>query len=206
MGHRVPMLAVTNDGEARPTANMPIILQSRYELMGLAMPEITIAAPSPADEAEFLDAVERSRLLHEPWVTPPSTPDDFQAFLAKLDGDRRRSFLIRRRDAGALAGVVNLSEIVRGAFCSAYLGYYAFAPHQRQGFMRQGLRMAIEHAFDVLELHRVEANIQPENLASIALVRGLGFRREGFSPRYLKIYGQWRDHERWALTVEDVSR
>jgi ribosomal-protein-alanine N-acetyltransferase len=165
-----------------------------------------LAPPSAADEAEFLAAVARSRALHEPWVTPPSTPDDFQAFLAKLNGDRRHSFLLRRRDDGALVGVVNLNEIVRGAFCSAYLGYYAFVPHQRQGCMRQGLRLAIEHAFDVLALHRIEANIQPENLASIALVRSLAFRREGFSPRYLKIRGQWRDHERWALTVEDFAR
>jgi ribosomal-protein-alanine N-acetyltransferase len=170
------------------------------------MPDITLASPSPADGSEFLAAVARSRALHEPWVTPPSTPNDFQAFLAKPNDDRHRSFLIRRRDTGALAGVVNFSEIVRGAFCSAYLGYYAFVPHQRQGFMRQGLRLAIEHAFDVLALHRVEANIQPENLASIALVRGLGFHREGFSPRYLKIKGQWRDHERWALTAEDLAR
>lgn len=69
--------------------------------------------------------------------------------------------------------------------------------------MKEGLSLVIHRAFEELGLHRVEANIQPENRASRALVRGLGFRLEGFSPRYLKILGRWRDHERWALTAED---
>jgi ribosomal-protein-alanine N-acetyltransferase len=63
--------------------------------------------------------------------------------------------------------------------------------------------MLLAHAFGDLGLHRVQANIQPENVASLALVQGAGFRREGFSPRYLKIRGRWRDHEQWALTAED---
>ena len=55
----------------------------------------------------------------------------------------------------------------------------------------------------MMKLHRLEANIQPGNRASKALVKKLGFRREGFSPRYLKINGRWRDHERWAILSED---
>ena len=104
--------------------------------------------------------------------------------------------------AGELVGVVNLSEIVRGNFRSAYLGYYAFAPHHGQGLMAQGLALAIRDAFRRLRLHRVEANIQPGNKASLRLVRRLGFRREGYSARYLKIGGRWRDHERWALLAD----
>jgi len=98
--------------------------------------------------------------------------------------------------------MVNVSEIVGGAFRSGYLGYYAFVPHAGQGLLREGLALVIADAFRRLRLHRLEANIQPTNRASIRLVRGQGFTREGFSRRYLKIHGRWRDHERWAILAE----
>lgn len=107
--------------------------------------------------------------------------------------------LVCRRDTHELAGVINISNIVLGNFRSGYLGYYAFAGHERQGFMRQGLQEVIRYAFKSLKLHRLEANIQPGNAGSIALVKSCGFSKEGFSPRYLKIGGRWRDHERWAI-------
>ena len=87
---------------------------------------------------------------------------------------------------------------MRGVFLSGDLGYYAFAGHERQGLMHEGVSRVVRHAFGPLKLHRLEANIQPANLASIALVRSCGFTREGYSPRYLKLRGRWRDHERWA--------
>jgi ribosomal-protein-alanine N-acetyltransferase len=104
---------------------------------------------------------------------------------------------------GAIAGSINLSEIVRGRFQNAYLGYQIGAPFARQGYMTEALQLALRVAFGRLRLHRVEANIQPRNMASIALVRRAGFRREGLSRRYLKMGGRWRDHERWALLVEE---
>jgi ribosomal-protein-alanine N-acetyltransferase len=110
--------------------------------------------------------------------------------------------LVCRRADGAIVGVVNVSEIVRAALQSAYLGYYVFRPHATQGYMTEGLALVLRHAFRRLGLHRLEANIQPENLASRRLVRRLGFRKEGFSPRYLKVGGRWRDHERWAILRE----
>jgi ribosomal-protein-alanine N-acetyltransferase len=116
------------------------------------------------------------------------------------------SYLLRRRDSDELIGVVDLSEIVRGAFQSAYLSFYAHARHAGQGLMKEGVGAVVERAFREHRLHRVEANIQPGNRASLHLVRTLGFRREGFSPKYLKIGGRWRDHERWALTREVWSK
>lgn len=92
---------------------------------------------------------------------------------------------------------------MHGNFRSAYLGYYAFEPLAGRGLMRQGMAQVISYAFGKLKLHRLEANIQPENKASAAFARRLGFRREGYSRRYLKIFGRWRDHERWAMLAED---
>ena len=164
---------------------------------------VSIRPGTLADEEEFLAAVARSRSLHHPWVQAPATPEAYREYLARCDDTRNIAFFIWRDDPRGLAGVVNLNEIVRGGFQSAYLGYYAFVPYAGQGLMKNGLTQVVTHAFSVLKLHRLEANIQPGNRASKALVKALGFRREGLSPRYLKINGRWRDHERWAILCED---
>lgn len=160
---------------------------------------IQLRRPAPADQREFLASVRRSRSLHHPWTSAPATPAQFRAYLERMARPGNHAFLICRRDSGSLAGVINVNNIVLGLFRSGYLGYYAFAGHERQGLMREGLQAVIRHAFKSLKLHRLEANIQPGNAASIALVKSCGFAIEGYSPRYLKIGGRWRDHERWAI-------
>jgi ribosomal-protein-alanine N-acetyltransferase len=137
------------------------------------------------------------------WVSPPADAERFAAYLRRSQESTFEALLLVRREDRALLGAVNLSEIVRGVFLSAYLGYWIGAPYARQGYMREGLGLALDHAVKTLRLHRLEANIQPANTASKRLVESLGFRREGFSPRYLKIGGRWRDHERWAILKED---
>lgn len=156
-----------------------------------------------ADRDEFLRLTAESRALHRPWVHPPATRRDFDELMARSIGEDFVSLLACRRSDGAIAGVFNLSQIFRGAFQNAFLGYYAHQRHAGQGHMREGMQLVLHHAFDVLGLHRVEANIQPANASSLALVRRSGFRREGFSPRYLRIGGEWRDHERWAVLSEE---
>jgi ribosomal-protein-alanine N-acetyltransferase len=160
---------------------------------------IDLRHPKLGDQGEFLAAVGVSRALHHPWITAPSTPFQFRAYVRGVRLASNCSFLVCRSDTGSIAGVINVSNIVFGLFRSGYLGYYAFSGHERQGFMRDGLKAVLRHAFDSLKLHRLEANIQPDNFPSIALARSCGFAREGFSPRYLKIGGRWRDHERWAI-------
>jgi [ribosomal protein S5]-alanine N-acetyltransferase len=151
------------------------------------------------DQAEFLAGVRSSAALHSPWLTPPGTPAQFQAFVARFDGPNTCSLVACLAATGQMVGIFNLSEIVRGSFRSAYLGYYAFANFAGQGLMKGGLNATLRYAFKTLKLHRLEANIQPTNTASIALVAACGFAKEGYSPRYLKINGRWRDHERWAV-------
>lgn len=160
-------------------------------------------APVPADEAEFLAAARRSRRLHRHFAHPPLTAETFRAFVRRARQPAYEGHVVLDAGSQALVGVINLSEIVRGPFQSAYLGYYAFEPHAGKGFMSAAMAAVLQRTFGELGLHRVEANIQPDNTRSIALVRRFGFRREGFSPRYLKLGGRWRDHERWALLRED---
>jgi ribosomal-protein-alanine N-acetyltransferase len=163
---------------------------------------LVLVAPRPKDVPELLDLVRGSRLLHRPWVYPPHTRLGWARYVQRSRRGEIIGHLLRRRDTGELVGVVNISEVVRGAFNSAYLGYYAHAKHARQGLMREGLRAVVARAFTSLGLHRLEANIQPANAASKALIKSLGFRLEGFSKDYLKVGGRWRDHERWAITKE----
>ena len=158
--------------------------------------------PSRKRRSEFLDAVNRSRKLHQPWVHPPKTVEAFDKTLKRLQGGTHVAYFVCT-EGGALAGVIDISEIVRGFFRSGYLGYYAFVPHNGQGYIKRGLRAVLSEAFRRHRLHRLEANLQPDNEVSRHLVQQCGFRLEGFSPRYLKIAGRWRDHERWAITVED---
>ena len=102
--------------------------------------------------------------------------------------------------------MINLSQIFRKGFQNAYLGYYGMVAFAGRGLMTEAVRLATRYAFDEIGRHRLEANIQPANLASIALAKRIGFRREGFSPRYLRIGGVWCDHERWALLADEESR
>jgi ribosomal-protein-alanine N-acetyltransferase len=142
-----------------------------------------------------------SRRLHHPWV-PTVSEETFDRLLRCVEDDRFEPGFVCRREDGAIVGFINVNEIVRGLFQSAYLGYAAVAAYAGQGYMREGLDLVLARAFTELGLHRLEANIQPGNQASIALVRGAGFVKEGFSERYLKIGGRWRDHERWAIRAE----
>lgn len=161
----------------------------------------------PADGAEFTARARESRELHHPWLSPPATAEAYQAYAAPPTapaGAAKAGLLVCERESGVIAGFVNVNNIVLGAFRCGVLGYGAFAHAAGRGLMREALGLAVGHAFaaDGLALHRLEANIQPGNTASIALVRGLGFRLEGLSPDFLHVDGAWRDHERWAITAE----
>jgi [ribosomal protein S5]-alanine N-acetyltransferase len=168
-----------------------------------AAARVSLRVLDRADREEFLALARESRELHRPWTYPPERPDQFDDLFARSRRDDFVCLLAIAVDGGEIAGVFTISQIVRGAFQSAYLGYYANARYAGQGMMREAMEQVLDHAFGPLALHRLEANIQPGNGPSIALARGAGFRLEGFSPRYLLIGGQWRDHERYAITVDE---
>lgn len=168
-----------------------------------ATSRVYLRQPARSDQEEFITLMRASRAFHSPWATAPTDEERFSAYLADARRADFEALLLCRTADEAIMGFFNLSQIVRRGFQSAYLGYAVGKPFAGQGYMRDGLELVLRHAFTTMRLHRIEANIQPSNTSSLALARGAGFRREGFSPRYLKIGGRWRDHERWAILAEE---
>lgn len=164
---------------------------------------VFIRPPTEADCLALLALHRRSQAFYFPWVSPPLNPAGCREYLVRCQGQDFEGLLICSTTSQQIVGVANLSQIFYKAFQNAYLSYYVDVGFAGQGLMAEGVSLAISHAFYTLGLHRLEANIQPENKPSIHLAKRLGFTQEGFSKRYLKINGEWRDHERWALTAED---
>lgn len=164
-------------------------------------PRVALRPLTAEDEGEFVKLAQVSVDLHHPWMVLPTTSEKFRAFLAGFSPDYSESLLVCLRDSGAIAGLINIKEIIRGRYQGATISYAAFAPSAGQGYLSEGMGLALRRAFEDLRLHRLEANIQPDNRASLRLVERFGFRKEGYSPDYLFIDGAWRDHERWAITA-----
>jgi ribosomal-protein-alanine N-acetyltransferase len=164
---------------------------------------VYLFAPGRDSADDFLEMTTGSKAFHEPWVFPPTDLRRFKAYLERVEKGNAYGFFIARLDDDSLAGVININDVVMGGFLSGSLGYYAAAPYCGRGYMSEALALVLDYAFTVLDLHRIEANIQPTNAASLALVKRLGFRKEGFSPAFLRIDGEWRDHERWAMLNEE---
>ena len=169
---------------------------------------VLLRMPLEEDREAWAGLVAQSRSFVAPWIDlgdPEEGPGGYSAFgvmLGAVGDTRNLKMLVCLRESGEPIGVLNINEIVRGKFQSAYLGYWIGPAHAGQGLMSEALQLALSHAFETLRLHRLEANLQPDNEASRALVRRAGFIKEGYSERYLQVGGEWRDHERWAITAE----
>jgi ribosomal-protein-alanine N-acetyltransferase len=158
-----------------------------------------------ADAPELIAANRANAAYHSPWVSTFIDPAAFDQWFARQVTGRNVALIARDGATGDLAGVINFNEIVMGVFRSSYLGYWGYAATAGRGLMTEALRAAVRVGFDELGLHRLEANIQPENTRSIALAQRAGLAKEGFSPKYLYVDGAWRDHERWTVLGEDAA-
>lgn len=175
-----------------------VISQNKIILMS----KVYIRPVDSADMYELIEMNQRSQSYHYPWVAPFIDKSDFDTWFSRCQKGTVVGLVVCKPDSNEIVGLININEIVAGSFQSGYLGYYGSVDHAGQGYMTEALRLAIRYAFEKLNLHRLEANIQPENTRSIALVRRVGFPKEGFSPKYLFVDGKWRDHERWAVLNE----
>jgi [ribosomal protein S5]-alanine N-acetyltransferase len=164
---------------------------------------------APFDRAAFCRVHEVSREHFAPWFPAASPEEHFARELAKVEAGRERGThlrLVGATEDGRLAAFFSLNEIVRGVFQSAYASWAVSAEFIRLGMGSEGVRALLDLAFSAergLALHRVQANIIPDNVASLRLAERVGFRREGLAERYLQIAGRWQDHVMFAKTVEE---
>ncbi len=152
-----------------------------------------------------MDFLRKNELYHRPWVYHSRDPEYYNHYIKRIKrGATQGCFVMDVRNDN-LVGVININNILLGTMRTASLGYYGDKDYAGTGYMTEALRLVLDYAMKDLGLHRLEANIQPENSPSIKLVKKLGFRKEGFSPKYMEIGGKWRDHERWAILDEDIT-
>ncbi|MXZ44519.1 MAG: GNAT family N-acetyltransferase [Gammaproteobacteria bacterium] len=140
-----------------------------------------------------------STSLHHPWIETPTSNALFNQYLDRIRGKNATGSAVCLKRNDEIIGVINLNEIVLGAFRSARVSYYVCHEYQGHGLMTEGLNLFTSDAFLTQGLHRIEAAIQPQNILSKRLVTRCGFQFEGLARGYLYIDGKWRDHERWAL-------
>jgi len=180
--------------------SLPRVTKSKVLMVGK---KVLLRPYSTGDTVESIALNRASLRLHRGLVYPATETAGFATFLERCRRADSVCCCVCRLEDGAIVGSINLSQIYGGGFRSAYLGYYVGEQFAGRGYMTEALQLMLRYAFEHLKLHRLEANIQPGNVASLALVKRAGFVCEGYSRRYLKIGGRWRDHERWAILAED---
>lgn len=165
--------------------------------------QVFIATPISSDMNEFIKKSSASETFLSDWVKPLLIDSEFKTYLERISHDDNEGFFVRLITSNEIVGVININNIIRGSLQNGFLGFYCFQEYAKRGFMSEGLQLVIGYAFETMKLHRLEANIQPTNHASLAFIQRNHFRKEGYSPNYLMVNGVWEDHERFALTAED---
>jgi ribosomal-protein-alanine N-acetyltransferase len=105
---------------------------------------------------------------------------------------------------GQFAGQMTVFHMMWGPLRSAEVGYWVDKRFAGRGIAPATLAMAVDHCFQAMHLHRIEAYIQPENVASRRAVEKLGFRDEGLRERLVHVNGVWRDHMCYSLVADEV--
>jgi [ribosomal protein S5]-alanine N-acetyltransferase len=163
---------------------------------------VYLRAPELRDYQEWADVREASRNFLTPWE-PTWAQDEtsrgsyrykLRRYTEDARDDKAHALFVFREDDDALLGGVTLSNIRRGVAQTASLGYWAGQMHAGNGYITAAVRAVVRYAFEDLDLHRVEAACQPDNMASRRVLEKCNFTQEGHARAYLKINGQWRDH------------
>lgn len=172
---------------------------------------VHLRAPQMGDFPAWVALREDSRAFLTPWE--PTWPLDdltrsafrrrIRRYMQDIREDAAYPFFIFRTEDDAFLGGVTLSNVRRGVTQSASLGYWVGEAYARKGFMTSAVAALVPFVFEQLRLHRLEAACLPSNAASIRLLEKVGFAREGFARRYLRINGVWQDHFLYAMLSDD---
>ncbi len=155
------------------------------------------------DSSEFIEVNKSSIEFYKGLTSPILDIESFTTYCERNENEANECFVICQTVDNNIVGAINLSQIFRKGFQNAYLGYSLGVNFIGKGFMTEAVNLILRHSFETLKLHRIEANVQPHNLASIKVLQKCGLTKEGFSRKYLKIDDIWFDHERWAIIFED---
>ncbi|GLX78563.1 alanine acetyltransferase [Thalassotalea insulae] len=139
----------------------------------------------------------------------PLRPDDYHTLTAwqlRLEQWQREQeqqqaayFIGLSENKRDIIATCSLTNIIKGPFQAGNLGYGIAKKHQGKGLMKKLCQQTIDYAFNELKLNRIMANYLPDNHRSAGLLQNLGFEKEGYAQKYLKINGQWQDHVLTAL-------
>jgi ribosomal-protein-alanine N-acetyltransferase len=171
----------------------------RSQVKQLAKSTVDIRPIEINDELEYLENYRKNKNQLKLWVQVPKNGVEFREYVREMLTDENKAFVAFDKSTKKMCGIVELRDIYMFDFKNSYITYFGFAPNLKKGLMTQAVKLVIKVAFNQLKLHRLEANIQPRNLPSLALASACGFRREGYSPKFIKKNGRWKDHERWAI-------
>lgn len=180
-------------------------LEIKNNLADLA-PRVELSSLAQNDEQFFLEMNQNSKSIHAPWVFPALNSEAFKELLDRNTQNNFETIVVRPKGKQDIIGIYNLSQIFYHNFQNTILGCFTNIEYHAQGYMREGLIHAVAYAFFKLNLHRIEANIMCSNERSIKFFKSFGFRHEGMSKNYLFIDNAWRDHEKFALTREDLDK
>jgi ribosomal-protein-alanine N-acetyltransferase len=152
----------------------------------------------PGHFAVFSDPEVARYWSREPWTDLAQAEESIRAILAGLEDGSEVRFGIALLDSGELIGNVGLHHFF-GQNRRCEIGYAIGSKYWGQGYATEALRAAIRHGFDVLDLNRIEADIDPRNIGSAKVLEKLGFRKEGYMPERWFVHGEFADTVNYGL-------
>ncbi len=140
----------------------------------MSRPRIVMSGPEAIDADAYIAEIQARKRFHHPWIVAPTDREAWGELVARHATPEVEVLFAVRREDGAVTGTFVLSQIFYGPFRNTYLGYWATQAHAGAGYMTEGMAGVLRHAFRSLRLHRVEANVQPGNTASVGLLERSG--------------------------------